>query len=134
MLWELDADQRAVLDQARKESAWVLAAVHDGAALRPLNADPHGGNLRWADDMLAVFDFDDCGLGVPALDLAITTSYLPHRQRGAGAGPAGWLRRGGTPARGPPRALCGDGGGRGGVEAPVDRLRWSVGRAGVVEV
>lgn len=72
----LDADQRAVLDQAREESARAFAAVHGGAALRPLHADLHGGNLKWADDRLAVFDFDDCGLGVPTLDLAITTFYL----------------------------------------------------------
>ena len=49
-----------------------------GAGQRPivLHADLHGGNLKWHDGRLAVFDLDDAGLGVPALDLAISTFYL----------------------------------------------------------
>jgi Ser/Thr protein kinase RdoA (MazF antagonist) len=48
------------------------------AGQRPivLHADLHGGNLKWHDGHLAVFDLDDAGLGVPALDLAISTFYL----------------------------------------------------------
>lgn len=42
----------------------------------PLHADLHGGNLKWHEGHLAVFDFDDSGLGVPALDLAICAFYL----------------------------------------------------------
>lgn len=33
-------------------------------------------DLKWPQGHLAVFDFDDCGLGVPALDLAISAFYL----------------------------------------------------------
>ncbi|MFZ2502089.1 MAG: phosphotransferase [Nocardioides sp.] len=56
-----------------------------GAALIPLHADLHGDNLKWRPDRdvdrLAVFDFDDSGLGLPVLDLAISAYYLrrPHR-------------------------------------------------------
>ena len=48
------------------------------AGQRPivLHADLHGGNLKWHAGRLAVFDLDDAGLGVPALDLAISTFYL----------------------------------------------------------
>lgn len=48
------------------------------AGRRPivLHADLHGGNLKWHEGTLAVFDLDDAGLGVPALDLAISTFYL----------------------------------------------------------
>ena len=48
------------------------------AAQRPvvLHADLHGGNLKWHGGRLAVFDLDDAGFGVPALDLAISTFYL----------------------------------------------------------
>ncbi|WP_165368482.1 phosphotransferase enzyme family protein [Serinicoccus sediminis] len=42
----------------------------------PLHADLHGGNLKWHDGRLAVFDFDDSGLGPPVLDLAICAFYL----------------------------------------------------------
>ncbi len=48
----------------------------DGAPVQPLHADLHGGNLKWHEGQLAVFDFDDCGLGVPALDLAVAVFYL----------------------------------------------------------
>ena len=48
------------------------------AGQRPivLHADLHGGNLKWHGGRLAVFDLDDAGFGVPALDLAISTFYL----------------------------------------------------------
>jgi Ser/Thr protein kinase RdoA (MazF antagonist) len=48
------------------------------AGQRPivLHADLHGGNLKWHQGRLAVFDLDDAGFGVPALDLAISTFYL----------------------------------------------------------
>ena len=48
------------------------------AGQRPivLHADLHGGNLKWHAGRLAVFDLDDAGFGVPALDLAISTFYL----------------------------------------------------------
>jgi len=72
----LDAGQRTVLDQAKMETGRAFAAVCHDASLQPLHADLHGGNLKWVKDRLAVFDFDDCGLGVPVLDLAITTFYL----------------------------------------------------------
>ena len=45
----------------------------------PLHADLHGGNLKWHEGRLAVFDFDDSGIGVPLLDLAISTFYLRRR-------------------------------------------------------
>lgn len=62
------------------------------AGQRPivLHADLHGGNLKWHEGRLAVFDLDDAGLGVPALDLAISTFYLragePEIEEGLRAG------------------------------------------------
>lgn len=41
-----------------------------------IHGDLHTGNLKWHGGRLAVFDFDDSGLGTPALDLAITTFYI----------------------------------------------------------
>lgn len=42
----------------------------------PIHGDLHGGNLKWYDGRLAVFDFDDSGIATTALDLATTTFYL----------------------------------------------------------
>lgn len=72
----LSAGARAVIDRARAATADTFAALHDSAMLRPVHADLHGGNLKWSGDRLAVFDFDDSGLGLPLVDLAVTTFYL----------------------------------------------------------
>ena len=62
-----------------------LAFEQVGAGQRPilLHADLHGGNLKWHEGRLAVFDLDDAGFGVPALDLAISTFYLRRGAPGA---------------------------------------------------
>lgn len=41
-----------------------------------IHGDLHGGNLKWYEGRLAVFDFDDSGIATAALDLATTTFYL----------------------------------------------------------
>lgn len=41
-----------------------------------VHADLHGYNLKWHDGRLAVFDFDDCGLAPPVVDLAVATFHL----------------------------------------------------------
>jgi len=86
----LSVDGRAVIDQAGEVMADAFAAVHDGATLRPVDADLHGGNLKWSGDRLAVFDFDDSGLGLPVVDLAVTTLHL----RGGDPGPERAQREG----------------------------------------
>ncbi len=72
----LAAADRGVLAESRSRTAAVFERLHRGAALRPLHADLHGGNLKWHEGRLAVFDFDDAGLGLPVLDLAISAFYL----------------------------------------------------------
>jgi Ser/Thr protein kinase RdoA (MazF antagonist) len=47
---------------------------HDRGQL--LHADLHGGNMKWLRGRLAVFDFDDCGWGLPVQDLATTLYYI----------------------------------------------------------
>jgi len=73
------------LGEARERCAAAFAEVYAGARPIALHADLHGGNLKWRQGRLAVFDFDDAGMGVPALDLAIATFYLrdgePEREQ-----------------------------------------------------
>ncbi len=76
----------AVVAEASERSAAAFAALHARVAPIPLHADLHGGNLKWHEGALAVFDFDDSGLGVPLLDLAISTFYL--RRAGTDGEPA----------------------------------------------
>lgn len=51
-----------------------------------IHGDLHGGNLKWHEGDLAVFDFDDSGFGTAALDLAISTFYLRDTVDGAEEG------------------------------------------------
>lgn len=69
-------EDRAIFEAAldRCSAAMTVAATADPAMI--IHGDLHGWNLKWHRDRLAVFDFDDCGLAAPALDLAITTFYL----------------------------------------------------------
>ena len=41
-----------------------------------IHADLHGWNLMWHEDQLSIFDFDDCGYGVEAQDIAVALYYL----------------------------------------------------------
>ncbi|HYN65646.1 MAG TPA: phosphotransferase [Ornithinibacter sp.] len=65
-----------VIASALAECRRRFAQVGDGQQPIVLHADLHGGNLKWHRGALAVFDLDDAGFGVPALDLAISTFYL----------------------------------------------------------
>jgi Ser/Thr protein kinase RdoA (MazF antagonist) len=72
----LDADARAVLTSAYARAQELQDQGFAAGGVIPLHADLHGANLKWHDGRLSVFDFDDAGLGVPALDLAIAVYYL----------------------------------------------------------
>lgn len=72
----LTPDGRSIIAAARDETTRVFEDVHAGATLTPVHADLHGGNLKWSGERLAVFDFDDSGLGLPVVDLAVSTFYL----------------------------------------------------------
>ena len=73
---ELTKADAAVLRDAMREGRRAFDTVGARATRILLHADLHGGNLKWHAGRLAVFDVDDCGLGVPALDLAIAAFYL----------------------------------------------------------
>src|SRR5690606_12254227 len=80
---ELAPHEREVVEQSRALAQEAFRRVYTGATSIALHADLHGGNLKWHGGRLAGFDFDDCGLGVPALDLAISTFYLRGGEAGA---------------------------------------------------
>ena len=72
----LTKEQREVLARARATAEDAFRDAFAAAPAITLHADLHGYNLKWHGGRLAVFDFDDCGRGVPALDLAISAFYL----------------------------------------------------------
>lgn len=54
----------------------VLLRLRKDEPMRPIHFDIHMWNLKWHDNRLAVFDFDDCRSGWRAWDAAITLFYL----------------------------------------------------------
>lgn len=72
----LTAHQEEVLRRALDVTTDAFREAFAADRAIPLHADLHGYNLKWHDDRLAVFDFDDCGIAVPVLDLAISAFYL----------------------------------------------------------
>lgn len=72
---DLDAGEISILRKAVDIIGVTMSRVV-GTPLRPIHADLHVWNVKWNRGRLAVFDFDDSGLGVPVQDLAVTTFYL----------------------------------------------------------
>ena len=81
----LPARDAGVLTEALAECGRRFAQLHAGSRPVVLHADLHGGNLKWHDGRLAVFDLDDAGMGLPSFDLAVSTFYLRTGDRSAEA-------------------------------------------------
>ena len=70
-----DAD-RALIQQAHDLIMQFTNDLYGNSKVHIIHADMHGWNLMWNEGQLSVFDFDDCGYGVEAQDLAVTLYYL----------------------------------------------------------
>lgn len=62
-----------VLDKCRAQTLRALQsyAKKNNNELRLIHADLHFGNMLWQKGKLTPIDFDDCGIGFPAFDLAV---------------------------------------------------------------
>jgi len=72
----ISTEMRALLDTVRPRVAQVYAALNAHTAVQPIHGDMHIYNVMWHNNNLAVFDFDDAGLGLPIQDVAITLYYV----------------------------------------------------------
>lgn len=95
----------AVIAEALRRTRSHFNQIVAAGPVHPIHGDLHLGNIKWHDGQLAVFDFDDCGLSTPLVDLGIATFYL--RREAAELEPA--LRAGYASVRplpeGPPEWL-----------------------------
>lgn len=73
---ELNATEQSKIAQAKREIEKVIAELYATSDTQLIHADLHGWNLKWHDNQLAVFDFDDCGIGLAVQDLATAIYYL----------------------------------------------------------
>ncbi len=72
----LSDTDRALIQQAHDLIMQFTNDLYENSKVHIIHADMHGWNLMWNEDQLSVFDFDDCGYGVEAQDLAVTLYYL----------------------------------------------------------
>ena len=75
-----DAD-RALLQQAHDLIMQFTNKLYENSKIHIIHADMHGWNLMWNEGRLSIFDFDDCGYGVEAQDLAVTLYYLDRPEQ-----------------------------------------------------
>ena len=72
----LNSDEKAKIAAGRKAIETELNALFSEGQMQLIHADLHAWNLKLNDGQLAVFDFDDSGVGLPIQDLATAIYYL----------------------------------------------------------
>ena len=99
----LTPDRRDVLAQVIPLVQRRFQEVFASSTPHVLHADMHLANMKWYRGRLSVFDFDDCVIGVPAHDLAVSSYYLRPRQELADALFEGYAGERSLPAVSPDR-------------------------------
>jgi Ser/Thr protein kinase RdoA (MazF antagonist) len=79
----LDLDARALVAQALEVIKSEIDALYREQAQQIIHADLHGWNVMWHNGEISVFDFDDCGFGLPIQDLATAIYYLDTPEQDA---------------------------------------------------
>jgi Ser/Thr protein kinase RdoA (MazF antagonist) len=72
----LDAVSKSVISEAFTVINKTVDALYAENKAQIIHADLHGWNVMWHEGKLAIFDFDDCGFGLPIQDIATATYYL----------------------------------------------------------
>ena len=74
---------RELLKKAHDLIMKYIDELYATSAVHIIHADLHGWNLMWHEDQLSIFDFDDCGYGVEAQDIAVALYYLDTPEQDA---------------------------------------------------
>ena len=77
----LDPSARNLIAQAMDVIRSQTIRLFSANKSQIIHADLHGWNVMWNDGVLSVFDFDDCGIGIPLQDLAIASYYLDTQEQ-----------------------------------------------------
>jgi len=67
---------RQLIEQARDLIMKYTDELYSTSVVHIIHADFHGWNLMWHEDQVFIFDFDDCGFGVEAQDIAVALYWL----------------------------------------------------------
>ena len=79
----LSTEDRSLIEQARDLIMQFTDEIYASSAVHIIHADFHGWNLMWHEGQLSIFDFDDCGFGVEAQDIAVALYYLDTPEQDA---------------------------------------------------
>ena len=74
---------RQLIEQARDLIMKFTDELYSTSVVHIIHADLHGWNLMWHEEQLFIFDFDDCGFGVEAQDIAVALYYLDTPEQDA---------------------------------------------------
>jgi Ser/Thr protein kinase RdoA (MazF antagonist) len=80
---KLTAEEQAKVTDVLARVSNALVELRGDAKLQPIHADMHPWNVMWHEGELAVFDFDDSGLGLPIQDLMTSLYYLDTPEQDA---------------------------------------------------
>ena len=73
---KLSNSDRALIQEAHDHIMKLTNELYSNSPVHIIHADFHGWNLMWNEGQLSIFDFDDCGFGIEAQDLAVVLYYL----------------------------------------------------------
>jgi Ser/Thr protein kinase RdoA (MazF antagonist) len=79
----LDPDAKSLIAQALEVIKSEIDSLYREHEQQIIHADLHGWNVMWHNGEIAVFDFDDCGFGLPVQDLATAIYYLDTPEQDA---------------------------------------------------
>jgi len=73
---KLSLSDKSLLQEAHDLIMEFTRDLYETSPVHIIHADFHGWNLMWHEGKLSIFDFDDCGFGVEAQDIAVALYYL----------------------------------------------------------
>jgi Ser/Thr protein kinase RdoA (MazF antagonist) len=79
----LSEQDRNLIQEAHHLIMQFTNDLYKSSPVHIIHADFHGWNLMWHEGRLSVFDFDDCGFGLEAQDLAVAMYYLDTPEQDA---------------------------------------------------
>ncbi|MEY3663816.1 MAG: hypothetical protein RI919_1332 [Actinomycetota bacterium] len=80
---QLSSEDQALVRAGLGKIDGVIEGLFERDSVRLIHADMHGWNLIWHDGALSVFDFDDCGIGLPIQDIYTALYYLDTPEQDA---------------------------------------------------
>ena len=73
---KLEGTEKDLISAAFKKITAGTDALYSREKPQIIHADLHGWNMKWHNNQLSIFDFDDSGIGLPIQDIATALYYL----------------------------------------------------------